>query len=285
MQPSNLQLVLNPVAHRFYIQEFKPREHEAYSQIVDLQPLGEAHVAQLLLEQSEVYLKQHLDEIEKMIELLEGSFVPGNFIETMLAQTNPDVGKSKANADLFRPQLRRKFQAESIFRKIDPSVISHICHFTSGNPLFVCSYFYALLTTGCLQVVGDTVTMTELLRSSLEFESLKGHFQIPYEIQNHHVVFTDRKIEKILQTTCSPLAVIACIHTLRVSAVIGFTFQTSMLTGSGLCPSEFRLGPDLLSLHKTLDLLEEHDFIELVDEQGLERQYRFNFHFLADTIS
>jgi hypothetical protein len=40
-----------------------------------------------------------------------------------------------------------------------------------------------------------------------------------------------------------------------------------------------------ISLNKVLDILEEHDFIEQIDQLGDERSYRFTHHFMNNTLT
>jgi hypothetical protein len=149
---STLGLVLHEKATRFYVKHYKTRELELFSKIVDLQPLSAASINQMLLDQSEVYLKQHLDEVEKMVEQHEGSLKPSNYLEQMLDDSNPNIIKSKGHEELFRRQLSGKFQVFSQFRKIDKEVIEHVTKMSNGTPLVAFSYFHALLTKGFLEV-------------------------------------------------------------------------------------------------------------------------------------
>jgi hypothetical protein len=128
--------------------------------------------------------------------------------------------------------------------------------------------------------------MTKKLKASLEFDHFQGQFHVPYDIQNCQSVYLDQKLENIHKQTQAPLAVVVCLYTLRVSSMIGHTFSNSMLTGSGLCPHEFKVGlVNYMPLNRVLDILEEHDFIELIDELGDERKYRFNHRLSTNTIS
>ena len=83
----------------------------------------------------------------------------------------------------------------------------------------------------------------------------------------------------------SPLTILASLYTLRVSTLIGSHFDTPLLKESGLCPQIFVSPNEKVALTKVLDILEEHDFIECIDQVQDERCYRFNHNFLAASLS
>jgi len=139
------------------------------------------------------------------------------------------------------------------------------------------SYFHGLLTKGYLEVLRDSVSFTKKLSASLEYDHFQGHFQQPYEIANTQNVFYDHKLKHIIKSAASPQIVVACLYTLKVSNLIGQQFSTVILKDSGLCPQQFQAG---VSLNNILDILEENDFIEMIDQKGEERCYRFIHSFL-----
>lgn len=81
------------------------------------------------------------------------------------------------------------------------------------------------------------------------------------------------------------MVVVACLYTLRISALLGESFNTIDLNQSGLCPAQFWLGQfSTFPLTSVLDILEENDFIEMIDAVGDDRCYRFNHKFLRTAI-
>jgi hypothetical protein len=87
------------------------------------------------------------------------------------------------------------------------------------------------------------------------------------------------------QQASSELVVVACLYTLRVAALVGSQFDTQILKGSGLCPKQYVISTlSSVALTSILDILETHDFIEIIDVFGDDRVCRFNHHFLAATL-
>jgi hypothetical protein len=237
---SGMGLAIHEFASNFYQKEMKAKEAELFTQVVNLDPLSEDSIEDMLLDLSEIYSKQTLDEIERMVEKPENQDVSRNFIEEMLDRSNPNIVKSNGNQELLRSQLSWKHQVMVQYRKIEPEVIKYITQVTHGNPLMVMSYFQGLLTKGYLDVVKDVVCMTPKLKASLEYDHFSSHFQQPYEIENTTSVLIDKKLTKISKDCKSAFEFLALLYTLRVSALIGRQFNTQVLKQSGLCPASYK---------------------------------------------
>jgi len=81
-------------------------------------------------------------------------------------------------------------------------------------------------------------------------------------------VFADKKLTNISKVAKTPFEFVACLYTLRVTALIGKQFNTLLLKQSGLCPAFYKhsqTSVNSISLNKVLDILEEHDLIEQID--------------------
>jgi hypothetical protein len=91
----------------------KPKELELFDQIVDLRPLTEECINQMLLDQSEIYSKQMLDEIDKLIKIqpkqTEEAGPTKSFMDQMLDRSEPELPKTYDNQELLRSQLCRKY--------------------------------------------------------------------------------------------------------------------------------------------------------------------------------
>ena len=61
--------MIHAQARTYYKKEILPKESELFDQVVDLQPLTQDCINQMLLDQSEIYSKQMLDEIDKLIKV------------------------------------------------------------------------------------------------------------------------------------------------------------------------------------------------------------------------
>lgn len=66
---SNLDLVISPNARKYYARRIKPKENELFQHVVDMLPLTRDCVVQLLINQAEIYAKQAMDEIDKLVQL------------------------------------------------------------------------------------------------------------------------------------------------------------------------------------------------------------------------
>lgn len=64
---SSLNLIIHDSASKFYKRELKPVESDLYTQVVNLLPLSENSIKQVLIDLSEPYLKQVHEEIENMV--------------------------------------------------------------------------------------------------------------------------------------------------------------------------------------------------------------------------
>ena len=67
---SDLSLEISKNAQKYYFKEIKPFEKELFNHIIDLAPLSEDDLHQILIDQSPIYQKQISEEVEKMIKIL-----------------------------------------------------------------------------------------------------------------------------------------------------------------------------------------------------------------------
>lgn len=110
---SSLGIVIHSDAQNYYKIVIKPKELELFDQIVDLRPLTEECINQMLLDQSEIYSKQMLDEIDKLIKIQPdqtGEARPTkSFMDQMLDRSDQELVKTYDNQELLRSQLCRKY--------------------------------------------------------------------------------------------------------------------------------------------------------------------------------
>lgn len=173
--------MIHAQARTYYKKEILPKESELFDQVVDLQPLTQDCINQMLLDQSEIYSKQMLDEIDKLIKVQPaGHAVDARLTpplnDQMLDQSNHELVKTYDNQELLRSQLCWKYQVQAQFRCIEPEVAAHVTAASQGNPLLALSYFHGLLTTGFLEISQAAVVMTKKLRSTLRLGNLSAHF-------------------------------------------------------------------------------------------------------------
>lgn len=250
-----------------------------------------------------------MDEIDKLVQIekIEG-VEDGNINlskslanQAMETANQQDIGKVAENQELLRSQLCRKYQVFAQYTTISQDVLDYIATVCEGNPLIVLSYFHNLLTKGFIEITKDqTIDMTKKLRSAIEYGdkyAISPQIQLPYEIFNYQSVFFDDRIQNVSRKAGSPYIVVAALYTLRVCSLIGSRFSTQLLLDSGVCPQVFQSSQLMkISLFKLLELLEEHDFIELIHEQQVKtstgemsevvnRAYRFNHIFLSCIMS
>jgi hypothetical protein len=114
--------VIHAQARTYYKKEILPKESELFDQVVDLQPLTQDCINQMLLDQSEIYSKQMLDEIDKLIKEREEVQPAGHAVDArvtpplndqLLDQSNHELVKTYDNQELLRSQLRWKYQVQA----------------------------------------------------------------------------------------------------------------------------------------------------------------------------
>jgi len=177
-------------------------------------------VEKMLLDLSEIYSKQTLDEIERMVESPDADAnVSKNFIDQMLDQSNPQIIKSKGKQESLRQQLTWKHQVFIQYRRIDPDVLRHVTWACQGNPLMILSYFQSLISRGYLDVVKDAIAMSPKLRGCLSNGTFMNSYDLPYQLSNMQSVFFNNKFINL--NSQPPLVIVACLYTLRVSTLIG----------------------------------------------------------------
>lgn len=66
---SSFGLEISKNAQKFYFKEIKPIEKDLYHNFIDLAPLNEEDLHQILIDQSNIYQKQISEEVEKMIRI------------------------------------------------------------------------------------------------------------------------------------------------------------------------------------------------------------------------
>lgn len=130
------------------------------------------------------------------------------------------------------------------------------------------------------------------LNNLYEKRYVSPQIQLPAVIFNMNSILFDKKVQLIASMASNPFNVVCCIYTIKICAMIGGKFSTSMLTNSGLCPPVFQNAKMArIQLPQVLEILEEVDFIEMIDEQvdaarnSTVKYYRFTHEFMQNIVS
>lgn len=207
----------------------------------------------MLINQSEIYAKQVMDEIDKLVQLekAEGGGEGRVNVPKMTVSQAMDAsflkeskGKVVENQELLRSQLCRKYQVFIQYTRISPAVLDYIGALCQGNPMMILSFFHCLLTRGFLEIRKDqAVEMADQLHCAREYGdkySVSPQIQLPYEIFNSLSVFFDDRAQNVARLAATPQVVVACLYTVRACALVGTRFSTELLLESGVCPALFQ---------------------------------------------
>jgi hypothetical protein len=128
--------------------------------------------------------------------------------------------------------------------------------------------------------------MEKKLKSSIEYDNMSACFSPPLQIYLKWIALFDKNIQSISKISKHNITYLACIFILKTASMIGKTFDTKMLIQSKLSPPIFNItSNNYVTLYQILDILEDNDFIELINEYDDNRFYRFNHYFLLNIVN
>ena len=119
------------------------------------------------------------------------------------------------NVQLLKNQLLWKYQASTIFKKINQEVLKFVIRYSQGNPLRALSFFQCFLVTGFFEKDHDRIEFTKKLKEIISYDLMDHDLKLPFDQFSILSTEISLKNAKILANTSENLLMfVACEFTL-----------------------------------------------------------------------